>query len=132
MRAHRNAKTTPKGRAVLVKRVLQEGWSVRQAARGSGVSKRTCTNGWLAIAPEASRRSQTGRLHLVDVPVALAGDACRVSPCFAPDPGARRYRIDLGAPAVCVARWSGGTFSRVRGATCSPRGRPAIRRQTVH
>ena len=47
MRAHRNAKTTPKGRAVLVKRVLEEGWSVQQAAHGSVVSKRTVYK-WLS------------------------------------------------------------------------------------
>jgi transposase InsO family protein len=47
MRTHRNAKTTPKGRAVLVKRVLEEGWSVQRAAHGSGVSKRTVYK-WLA------------------------------------------------------------------------------------
>jgi transposase InsO family protein len=44
---HRNAKTTPKGRAVLVARVRTQHWTVRQAAAASGVSVRTAYK-WLA------------------------------------------------------------------------------------
>jgi transposase InsO family protein len=47
VRVHRNAKTTPKGRALLVARVTAEGWTMRQAAAASGVSGRTGYK-WLA------------------------------------------------------------------------------------
>ena len=47
MRVHGNAKTTPKGRALLVTRVTGESWSMRRAAAASGVSARTGYK-WLA------------------------------------------------------------------------------------
>src|SRR5262245_61673966 len=46
MRLHANAGLGPRGRAVMVGRVL-EGWSVRQAAAAAGVSAQTCRK-WLA------------------------------------------------------------------------------------
>jgi transposase InsO family protein len=47
VKTHRNAKTTPKGRALLVKRVLETGWAVQEAATASGVSIRTVYK-WVA------------------------------------------------------------------------------------
>jgi transposase InsO family protein len=41
MRVHRNAKTTPKARALIVQRVDVEGWSVEETAEAFGVSMRT-------------------------------------------------------------------------------------------
>jgi transposase InsO family protein len=41
MRVHRNAKTTPKGRALIVQRVEADGWTVRKTAAAFGVSVRT-------------------------------------------------------------------------------------------
>jgi transposase InsO family protein len=41
MKLHRNAKTTPSSRLLLVRRVLFEGWSYPAAAEGAGVSVRT-------------------------------------------------------------------------------------------
>jgi transposase InsO family protein len=41
MRLHPNAKTTPKGRALIVQRVDADGWSVAQTAAAFGVSRRT-------------------------------------------------------------------------------------------
>jgi transposase InsO family protein len=41
MKMHRNAKTTPKARALIVQRVDEEGWSVEQTAAAFGVSRRT-------------------------------------------------------------------------------------------
>ena len=41
MRVHRNAKTTPKTRAVIVQRVDEEGWSVEETAEAFAVSVRT-------------------------------------------------------------------------------------------
>ena len=41
MRLHRNAKTTPKGRALIIQRVEVDGWSVARTATAFGVSTRT-------------------------------------------------------------------------------------------
>jgi transposase InsO family protein/transposase-like protein len=42
MKVHANAPLGPKGRRVMVGRVLEEGWSVTAAAAAAGVSDRTC------------------------------------------------------------------------------------------
>jgi transposase InsO family protein len=47
MRLHSNAKTTPKGRRLMVQRVLHEGWRRREAAQAAGVSVRTVGK-WVA------------------------------------------------------------------------------------
>ena len=47
MNAHKNARTTPFGRAVMIRRVLQEGWSVTAVAASFEVSTRTVRK-WLA------------------------------------------------------------------------------------
>ncbi len=41
MNSHKHARLTPKGRALLVGRVLDEGWSVAEASLAAGVSRRT-------------------------------------------------------------------------------------------
>src|SRR5690349_19268999 len=47
MRIHANAPLGPKGRLVMVERVLERGWSLAEAAEAAGVSERTCSK-WLA------------------------------------------------------------------------------------
>ena len=47
MNSHKHARLTPKGRALLVSRVLDEGWSMGAASEAAGVSKRTGFK-WLA------------------------------------------------------------------------------------
>jgi transposase len=47
MNAHKNARATPFGRAVMVRRVLEEGWSVVAVASAFEVSTRTVRK-WLA------------------------------------------------------------------------------------
>jgi transposase InsO family protein len=47
MNIHKNARTTPRSRAMLVQRVLREHWPVSAAALASGVSERTVYK-WLA------------------------------------------------------------------------------------
>ena len=47
MNAHKNARTTWFGRAVMIHRVLQEGWSVTAVAASFEVSTRTVCK-WLA------------------------------------------------------------------------------------
>ena len=47
MNRHKNARTTPYGRALMVRRVRELGWSAGQAAEAAGVSVRTVRK-WLA------------------------------------------------------------------------------------
>lgn len=44
--AHRNARLTPHGRRLIVKRVREDGWAVAHAAKAMGVS-RQCADRWL-------------------------------------------------------------------------------------
>ncbi|MEQ9836365.1 MAG: IS481 family transposase [Roseitalea porphyridii] len=47
MNTHKNARMTVHGRALLVKRIFEEGWPVAEAAKAAGVSTRTAYK-WLA------------------------------------------------------------------------------------
>jgi transposase InsO family protein len=59
MKVHANAPLGPKGREVMVLRVLEQGWSRTEAAEAAGVSERTCSK-WI-------RRYQLeGRAGLLD------------------------------------------------------------------
>lgn len=46
MKVHANAPLGPKGRETMVRRVVDGGWSVAEAAAAAGVSARTCSK-WL-------------------------------------------------------------------------------------
>jgi transposase len=59
MKVHANAPLGPKGRWILVRRVLEKGWSLAAAAEAAGVSERTCSK-WLA------RYRAEGRAGLLD------------------------------------------------------------------
>ena len=43
MKLHANAPLGPKGRATMVARVVEQGWSIAEAAEAAGVSDRTCS-----------------------------------------------------------------------------------------
>ena len=47
MKVHANAPLGPKGRLTMVGRVLEQGWSLAEAAMAAGVSDRTCSK-WVA------------------------------------------------------------------------------------
>lgn len=46
MNVHKNARLTPRGRALMVSRIVDEGWSAAASAEAAGVSVRTCRK-WL-------------------------------------------------------------------------------------
>lgn len=58
MNIHQNARLTPQGRALIVRRVLQEGWTVARTAAALGISERTAYR-WLA----RYRTGGAGALH---------------------------------------------------------------------
>jgi transposase len=47
MKLHGNAKLSPQGRLLICRRVIEEKWSLTEAAEAAGVSERTCSK-WLA------------------------------------------------------------------------------------
>src|SRR3954447_14856946 len=62
MKLHRNAKTTPMSRLLLVRRVLFEGWDYATAAEAAGVSARTVMKWWVGFAPRAGPAQLTARV----------------------------------------------------------------------
>ena len=70
MKLHRNAKSTPSSRLLMVRRVVFEGWSYAQAADGFAVSMRTVgkwvrrfKDGGVAALEDASSRPGPHRLR---------------------------------------------------------------------
>lgn len=66
MNVHKNARLTPRGRAVMIKRIEEEGWPVARAALASGVSRRTAYR-WLArfrSQGEAGLQDRSSRPHV--------------------------------------------------------------------
>src|SRR5437763_14121896 len=59
MKVHANAPLGPKGRWIMVCRVLEQGWSLTAAGEAAGVGERTCAK-WVA------RYRAQGRAGLVD------------------------------------------------------------------
>ena len=56
---HRNARTCPQSRRLLVERVLEQGWSLAAAAEAAGVSVRV--GGLVATAARASKDCSIAR-----------------------------------------------------------------------
>ena len=52
MRLHRNAKTSPKMRQLIVERVREHGWTQPQAAAAAGISVRTVAK-WIEVTTSA-------------------------------------------------------------------------------
>ncbi|MFN8215111.1 MAG: IS481 family transposase [Solirubrobacterales bacterium] len=59
MKLHGNAPFGPKGRATMARRVIEQGWSLAEAAEAAGVSERTCSK-WVG------RYRAEGEAGLVD------------------------------------------------------------------
>ena len=60
MKIHKNARLTPKGREILVCRIVKDGLRVEEAAQASGVSARAAyTSGWPGIARRDENVSMT-------------------------------------------------------------------------
>jgi transposase InsO family protein len=106
MNIHANARTCPKSRRLIVKRIEEQGWSLAAAAEAAGVSERTAAK-WVA------RWRAEGEGGLVDRssaprarPTQLAADRLRVIEAL------RRLRMTAAEIAEClsmalstVSRW---------------------------
>ncbi len=126
MKLHRNAKSTPTSRLLLVRRVLFEGWSYAQAAEGFAVSVRTVAkwvrrfkDGGVAALEEASsrpgapRHQTSGAIALIRLlrerhalPAWAIGRALRI-PRSTVSAWLRRLELNRppGAPPVPVQRY---------------------------
>jgi len=60
MNVHKNARLTPRGRALMVSRIVDDGWSVAASAQASGVSERTARK-WLGRRRRGPREDFTDR-----------------------------------------------------------------------
>src|SRR4051794_36749123 len=67
MKVHANAPLGPKGRLIMVGRVIAQGWSLAAAAEAAGVSERTCAK-WVAryrAEGEAGLLDRSSRPHRI-------------------------------------------------------------------
>jgi len=96
MKVHANAPLGPKGREFMVRRVIEQGWSLAAAAEAAGVSERTCSK-WLA------RYRAEGKAGLLDrscapqsIPHRTGEDRVRVIVLL------RRLRMTAAEIAECL------------------------------
>ena len=107
MNVHRRAKTCPESRALLVKRVLEEAWSMDQASSAAGVSRQTAWR-WLK---RFSREGESGLLDRSSRP--------HRSPSRLPEPREQlvvELRRQHRLPALALAELTGisrATIGRV-------------------
>jgi hypothetical protein len=96
MNAHKNARTTPFGRAVMVRRVREEGWSVAAAAAAFEVSGRTVHKWFVRFRQQGDaglqNRSSAPRLVVNKLPAPWLATITRV-------PHDRRGDRDAAPPA---------------------------------
>jgi transposase InsO family protein len=96
MKLHGNARLSPKGRLLLCRRVLDDGWSLAAAAEAAGVSERTAGK-WLA---RYRAEGQAGLLDRSSAPVVVANrtDERRIEVIAA----LRRLRMTGAEIAECL------------------------------
>ena len=107
MKIHKNARLTPKGREILVRRIVNGGLRVEEAAQASGVSVRTAYK-WLARYRAQGRRRSPGPFfascHGCPHRTSEEQRARRFWPCAAPDAPIARLAEE---PGWRTARWAG-------------------------
>lgn len=106
MNLHSSAKTCPASRALLVRRVLDQGWTVKAAAESIGISARRAYV-WLArfkasgldgLADRSSQPHRLARSHELGLVVEAVGRRRRGQ-------AAIRIAADLGVPRSTVGFW---------------------------
>src|SRR5512132_2266137 len=96
MKVHANAPLGPKGRLTMVRRVVEQGWSVTEAAEAAGVSDRTCSK-WVR---RYRRDGEDGLLDRPSSPATVANrtDERRIEAIAA----LRRLRLTGAEIAECL------------------------------
>jgi hypothetical protein len=81
MKLHANHRTCPSSRLLICRRVLEEGWTLRQAAEAAGCSVRTAAKWVVAIALGrmgclTARRGRIGARHVCPSSASLRLSVC--------------------------------------------------------
>ena len=106
MDLHKNARSCPASRALLVKRVLEQGWTVRKAAEAQGLSERSAYR-WLAryrAEGLAGLLDRSSRPHRIPAKTSQKQLKRFVSLRFRRLSGAE-IASHTGSPRATVARW---------------------------
>lgn len=104
MRVHRNAKTTPKMRQLLIDRVTRHGWTHAATAQAAGVSVRTVAK-WLARARGGDRTLEDGSSRPHRQPRTLdPGRAAAILACRQRRATAWAISRHVGVPRSTVTR----------------------------
>ena len=77
MKVHANAPLGPKGRLTMVRRVVEEGWSLAEAAAAAGVSERTCSQVGRSVSRRGRGRAAGSLVGAAVDPASHAGRARR-------------------------------------------------------
>ena len=102
MNTHKNARMTVHGRALLVRRIEEEGWRVADAATPPASLSAPPTSGWRAIGRAASGCSRTGARRPPDAASPACRDRRRDRAAAAPAPERAADRPPLGLPRSTV------------------------------
>ncbi len=96
MNVHANARLSPKGRLIMCRRVVEEGWSLTEAAEAAGVSERSCAT-WVG---RYRCEGEPGLLDRSSAPVTVANrtDERRIAAIAA----LRRLRMTGAEIADCL------------------------------
>ncbi len=116
MKLHRNAKSTPSTRLIMVQRVLHEGWSYADAAEGFAVSVRTVAK-WV-------RRFRDGGLAALEDASSRPGRPPHQTPAETVT-AIRAWREAYWIPAWRISRAVGVPTSTRSCRRCGPRPTPA-------
>lgn len=106
MNLHSSAKSCPASRALLVKRVLEQGWSVQAAAESIGISTRRAyvwlgrfkAEGMAGLQDHSSQPHRLSRSHELGLVVEAVGRRRRGQ-------AAVRIAAELGVPRSTVGFW---------------------------
>ena len=112
MRLHANAPLGPKGRAVMVRRVVAEDWSLTEAAEAAGVSERTASK-WVGrcSAPQTvANRTDESRVEVIAALRRLRMTGAEIAECL---------QMALSTVSGVLARIGLGKLSR-RARACEP------------
>jgi leucine-zipper of insertion element IS481 len=111
MKVHGNARTCPRSRRLLVKRIEEDGWPRREAAVAAGISERTASK-WLArwrAEGEAGLADRSSAPHRIPAPHARPQATARARAAeAAPERcGDRGQPRDAALDGLCAAQASG-------------------------
>jgi transposase len=117
MKVHGNARTCPRSRRLLVKRIEEDGWPRREAAVAAGISERTASK-WLArwrAEGEAGLADRSSAPHRIPAPHARPQATARARAAeAAPERCAASLGMLLSTVSALLKRAGLGRLSRLQ------------------